>query len=134
MNLRQTSTKRVALVLLAAAIVVPAALGNSGQPVPGNSHLADLTAMGNAYQAQASRIASVPTSNTHLADLTAMGNAYQATGTPTPAAATSSNFNWGDAGIGATSGFAAAIALVATLLFVLRRRPRGQGLRTPTTA
>ena len=40
MNVWQTSTKRVALVLVAAAVVAPAALGNSGQPVAGNSHLA----------------------------------------------------------------------------------------------
>jgi hypothetical protein len=157
MNVSQTS-KRVALVLVAAAVVAPAALGNSGQPVAGNSHLADLTAMAKSYQAQASTTAPVTgnshladltamaksyqaqisrtapvTGNSHLADLTAMANSAQAAAAAQPAAATSS-FNWGDAGIGATSGFAAAIALAATVLFVLRRRPKGPGAGTPTTA
>jgi hypothetical protein len=172
MNVWQTSTKRVALVLLAAAVVAPAALGNSGQPVAGNSHLADLTAMAKSYRAQAGTSAPttaynshlaeltamanshVHVTNSHLAELTAMANAYQAqTGkiaynshladltamdnsfqAASAARATSGNFDWGDAGIGATSGFAAAIALAATLLFVLRRRPRRPGAGTPTTA
>ena len=156
-NVWQTSIKRVALVLLAAAVVAPAALGNSGQPVAGNSHLADLTAMAKSYRAQAHRNAPTTAGNSHLADLTAMADNYQTPASDVaslaagnshlqdltamsrgsqvaPATATSGSFNWGDAGIGATSGFAAAIALAATLLFVLRRRPRGPGRGTPTTA
>jgi hypothetical protein len=129
-NVWQTSIKRVALVLLAAAVIAPAALGNTGQPIAGNSHLADLTAMAKGNRAQTSTNAPTTAGNSHLQDLTAMSNGSQVS----PATATSSSFSWGDAGIGATSGFAAAIALAATLLFVLRRRPRGPGRGTPTTA
>ena len=57
MKLWQTSTRRAALALLAAAVVVPTALGDNGRPVAGNSHLRELTAMADSYRAQASRIA-----------------------------------------------------------------------------
>ena len=117
MKLWQTSTRRAALALLAAAIVVPTALGDNGRPVAGNSHLQELTAMGNSYRAQESRIAIA--SSASVAE---------------PPSTTSSSFDWVDAGIGAMSGFGAAFAVAGTLLFVLRRRPRGQGTRTQTTA
>ena len=171
MTLWQTSTRRAALALLAAAIVVPTALGDNGRPVAGNSHLQELTAMGNSYRAQASSIAPTPAGynphlqeltaignsyraqassntpagyNSHLQELTAMGNSYRAqesriaiassASVAEPPSTTSSSFDWVDAGIGAMSGFGAAFAVAGTLLFVLRRRPRGQGTRTQTTA
>ena len=85
MNVSQTSIKRVALVLLAAAVVAPAALGNSGQPVAGNSHLADLTAMAKRYRATASTTARNQPATRHLADLTAMAGRYRATASTTAA-------------------------------------------------
>lgn len=51
-----------------------------------------------------------------------------------PVSARSGGFDWGDAGIGATSGFAFALILAGSLLFLLRRRSRGQGASTPQTA
>ena len=46
----------------------------------------------------------------------------------------SGGFDWGDAGIGATSGFAFALILAGTLLFLLRRGSRGQGASAHQTA
>ena len=51
-----------------------------------------------------------------------------------PVSASSGGFDWDDAGIGATSGFAFALILAGSLLFLLRRRSRGQGASTPQTA
>jgi uncharacterized iron-regulated membrane protein len=48
-----------------------------------------------------------------------------------PVSARSGGFDWGDAGIGATSGFAFALIIAGLLLF-LRRRSRGQGAYTQT--
>jgi hypothetical protein len=48
--------------------------------------------------------------------------------------ARSGGFDWGDAGIGATTGFALALVLAGSLLFLVRRRSRGQGASTPQTA
>lgn len=50
-----------------------------------------------------------------------------------PVSARSGGFDWGDAGIGATSGFAFALVLAGSLLFLLRRRSRGDGASTPQT-
>jgi hypothetical protein len=106
------------LALLAAAFVVPTALADNGRPVAGyNAHLQELTAMANSYRTQASRIAPAGS-----------------VGVPAAAATTSGSFDWVDAGIGAMSGLGVAFAAAVTLLFVLRRRPRGQGPRTQTTA
>jgi len=112
-------------------------------PAGYNSHLQELTAMGNSYLAQASRNAPAGY-NSHLQELTAMGNSYRAQASriaiassasvPEPASTTSGSFDWIDAGIGAMSGFGVAFAVAGTLLFALRRRPRGQGPETPTTA
>jgi hypothetical protein len=68
-----------------------------------------------------------------------MDNAYKAqanklAGVRTAASTAASKFDWADAGIGAMSGFAAALALAGTLVLVLRRKVRGQRPRTPTTA
>ena len=90
---------------------------SSNKPAGYNSHLQELTAMANSYRAQESRIAIA--SSASVAE---------------PPSTTSSSFDWVDAGIGAMSGFGAAFAVAGTLLFVLRRRPRGQGTRTQTTA
>jgi hypothetical protein len=49
-----------------------------------------------------------------------------------PVSAKSGGFDWGDAGIGATSGFAFALILAGSLL-LLRRRSRGQGAGAPQT-
>ena len=99
--------------------------------------------MADSYRAQASRIAPAGY-NSHLQELTAMGNSYRAQASriaiassasvPEPASTTSGSFDWIDAGIGAMSGFGVAFAVAGTLLFALRRRPRGQGPETPTTA
>ena len=51
-----------------------------------------------------------------------------------PVSPRSGGFDWGDAGIGATSGFALALIVAGSLLFLLRRRSRGQGGSTPQTA
>ena len=51
-----------------------------------------------------------------------------------PVSAKSGGFDWADAGIGATSGFAFAIILAGSLLFVLRRRSQGERASTPQTA
>ena len=118
MTLWQTTTRRAALALLAAAFVVPTALADNGRPAAGyNAHLQELTAMANSYRTQESRIA--PASSV---------------GVPVAASTTSGSFDWVDAGIGAMSGLGVAFAAAVTLLFVLRRRPRGQGPRTQTTA
>ena len=95
--------------------------------------------MANRYRAQVSGLATTSAGYSHLQELTAMDNAYKAhanelAGVRTPASTAASRFDWADAGIGAMSGFAAALALAGTLVFVLRRRVRGQGPRTPTTA
>jgi hypothetical protein len=161
-NLWKTSMKRVALALLATAVVVPAAHAGSRGPLAGFSHLQELTAMGNRYQAaqlaptlsgyshlqeltamanlykaQAGKLA-MPPGNSHLQELTAMNNEYQRQASKLasvrmPVSSTAGGFDWADAGIGAMSGFSAALALAGALLFVLRRRLLGQG-RTATTA
>ena len=51
-----------------------------------------------------------------------------------PVSASSGGFDWGDAGIGATSGFAFALILAGIPLFLLQRRSRGQGAGTPESA
>ena len=93
--------------------------------------------MADRYKAQVSRVAPLPPGYSHLQELTAMDNAYKAhaiAGVRMPASTAAGGFDWADAGIGAMSGFAAALALAGTLVLVLRRRVRGQGPRTPTTA
>ena len=51
-----------------------------------------------------------------------------------PDSARSGGFDWGDAGIGAMSGFAFALIFAGSLLLLLRRRSQGNGASTPQTA
>ena len=102
------------------------------------------------YHAQAKKIAlqelaaisnSHPyVSTTHVKELRATANnsapraIVSSVNVQKPVSASSGGFDWGDAGIGATSGFAFALILAGSLLFLLRRRSRGQGASTPQTA
>jgi hypothetical protein len=103
----------------------------------GDSHLQDLTAMGNEYRAQLLRLTATPPGFSHLHDLTALANAAGrlpiagSVSVRTPASTETGRFDWADAGIGAMSGFAAALALAGTLVFVAHRRPGGPDTRTP---
>jgi hypothetical protein len=144
-NLWQTLMKRAALVVLAAAVVVPVAqaaqssdragASSGGRPVAGYSSkklaLQELTAIANSHP---------HVSSSHLKELMATANnlvrgpIVSSVNVQKPASASSGGFDWGDAGIGATSGFAFALILAGTLLFLLRRRSRGQGAGTPKTA
>jgi hypothetical protein len=169
MNLK-TRIAHAALAVFAAAAIVPVAQAtqpNGGATVRGNhhpvanysSHLLDLTAMGDRYQAQAKRLSSAPSwSSSHLQDLTAMGVSYQAQAKlspvdpaviarhgalgrlPIPSAAngqqararTSGGFDWGDASIGAGSAFVFSLLLAVGMLIAVNVRHRRQNSLSPT--
>ena len=187
MNFWQTSMKRAVLVLLAAAVVTPAAqaaqpaghagVSSSDRPVAGYSPQ-ELTAMSIShprvpgfrahFHAQAKKIAlqeltaiasSHPyVSTSHAMELMATANnsvpsaivsslnvqrpvsarsaraIVSSVNVQKPVSARSGGFDWGDAGIGAMSGFAFALIFAGSLLFLLRRRSRGHGASTPQTA
>lgn len=102
------------------------------------------------YQAQAKKIAlqeltaianSHPyVSTSHAKELMATANnsvpsaIVSSVDVQKPVTASSRGFDWSDAGIGATGGFAFALIFAGSLLFLLRRRSRGQGASTPQTA
>jgi hypothetical protein len=87
------------------------AIGNS-HPYVSASHVKELMATVNN---------SVPSATVSSVDV------------PKPLSARSGGFDWGDAGIGAMSGFAFALVFAGSLLFLLPRRSRGDGASTPQT-
>lgn len=145
MNLWQTSMKRAALVLVAAAVVAPTAqaaqsAGRTGASTGGRPAVGQPTANELAQQELTALSSNHPhVSSAHLQALMATANNSVRDSTASsvkmekPASAGSGGFDWSDAGIGATSGFAFALILAGTLLFLLRRKPREEGAGTPRT-
>ena len=101
----QAQAKKIALQELTAIA--------SSHPYVSTSHVEELTAAANN-----------PTPSTIVASLKVQK----------PVSARSGGFDWGDAGIGAMSGFAFALIFAGSLLFLLRRRSRGHGTSAPQTA
>ena len=151
-----------AVVVPAAQAAQPsdrAGTSSSGPPVVGYS-AQELTAMANShpwvpgfqarYQVRTNTLAPRElaaiandhphVSSSHLKELVATASSsvrgliVNSTNVQKPASASSGEFNWGDAGIGATSGFAFATILAGTLLFLLRRTSRGQSAGTTKAA
>ena len=141
MNLK-TRMAHAALAVFAAAAIVPVAQAtqpNGGATVRGNhhplanysSHLLDLTAMGDRYQAQAKLS---PVDPAVIARHSALGRL------PIPSAAngqqagarTSGGFDWGDASIGAGSAFGFSLLLAVGMLIALNVRQRRQNSLSPT--
>ena len=140
MNLSQTSMKRAVLVLLAAAVVTSAA--QAAQPSGrASTSTGDRPVAGYSPQELMGISTSHPqVSTSHVRELMARATnsvpsaIVSSVTVQKPVSPRSGGFDWGDAGIGATSGFALALVVAGSLLFLLRRRPRGQDGSTPQTA
>jgi hypothetical protein len=143
--------KRIALGLAFAAIVVPSAQASTAVLLDGHPASVSYTAV--AHQPIASEISvQSPVSQLQVEGLRwqAMANAYQAQspvksensfGAPGPGLAgatgpqvvaaagkTSDGFNWGDAGIGASIAFGAALMLLMAVILGRRFKSRPTGL------
>src|SRR5262249_39935864 len=115
-----------AACMLALLISAAAAQGAGHNPVKGFSHLQELTAMNNRYQAQVNRIATSSGSYfSHLADLSELKDSTRPLARPTVAADRnfgnpSPGFRWDDAGIGAAGGILAAAIVAGSVVVGVR--------------
>ena len=129
-----------AACMLALLVSAGVAQGSERDPMSGFSHLQELTAMSNRYQAQVKRLDASPGSYfSHLADLTELKESTLPLVRPTVAADrsfgnSSPGFRWDDAGVGAAGGILAAVIVAGSVVLGVRLTRRDAQPRTPTAA